>query len=228
MAIAYVCNINLHNYICLSTCLRQFCHKNDVERSICQAQGTDIHLPVTREILGQMCPVLAYLVGDPYLMVMYTSMLTLAFNGLLWPGEFTYSLHVVRVEYVWFHKGEVVLYFPTSKPHQFPFCQQVRIVPSPQLCPVAALLRYLHIRPVQPGALFVTQNNIPVQYPTVLKLFRHLAQFLDLPAERYTPHSLRIGATTELYVKEFSDNIIKQRGQWASAAFQRYIRSASL
>ena len=146
-------------------------------------------------------------------MVMYTSMLTLAFNGLLWPGEFTYSLHVVRVEYVWFHKGEVVLYFPTSKTHQFPFCQQVRIVPSPQLCLVAALLRYLHIRPVQPGALFVMQNNIPVQYPTVLKLFRHLAQFLDLPAEWYMPHFLRIGATTELYVKGFSNNIIKQRGR---------------
>ena len=122
----------------------------------------NIHLPVTREILGQMYSVLAYLVGDPYFMVMYTSMLTLAFNGLLRPGEFTYSLHVVRVEHVWFHKGEVVLYFPTSKTHQFPFYQQVRIVPYLQLCPVKALLRYLYIRPVQPGTLFVTQNNSAV------------------------------------------------------------------
>ena len=121
---------------------------------------------------------------------------------------------------MWFHNGEVVLYFPTSKTHQFPFWQQLRIAPCPQLCLVAALLRYLHIRPVQPGALFVMQNNTPVQYPTILKLFRHLAQFLDLPAERYMPHSLRIGDTTELYVKGFSNGIIKQRGRWASAAFQ--------
>ena len=188
----------------------------------------DIHLPVTREILGQMCSVLAYVVGDPYLTVMYTSMLTLAFNGLLCPGEFTYSPHVIRVEHVWFHNGEVVLYFPSSKAHQFPFYQQVKIRACPQLCPVAALLWYLHVRPVQPGTLFVTQNNIPIQYPTVLKLFKQLAQFLDLPADRYTPHSLWIGATTELYIKGFSNSIIKQRGRWALAAFQRYIRPASL
>ena len=49
----------------------------------------DIRFPVTREILGQMCSVLAYLVGDPYLMVMYTSMLTLAFNDFSGQG----SLH---------------------------------------------------------------------------------------------------------------------------------------
>ena len=188
----------------------------------------NIQLPVTREILGQICSVLAYMVGDPYLTVMYTSMLTLAFNGLLCPGEFTYSPHVIRVEHVWFHNGEVVLYFPTSKTHQFPFCKQVRVVPCPQLCPVAALLKYLHVRPVQPGVLFVKQNNIPVQYPTILKLFHHLAQFLDLPAEWYMPHSLRIGATRELYIKGFSNSIIKQRGRWASAAFQQYIRPASL
>ena len=188
----------------------------------------DICLPITRDILGQMCLVLAYIVGDPYLTVMYTSMLTLAFNGLLQPGEFTYSPHVVHVEHVWFQNGEVVLYFPSSKTHQFPFCQQVRIVPHPQLCPVACLLQYLHIRQVQPGVLFVTQNIIPVQYPAVLKLFHHLAQFLDLPAERYLPHSLRIGATTELYVKGFSNSIIKPRGCWASAAFQWYIHPDSL
>ena len=140
-----------------------------------------------------MCSILACIVGDLYLTVMYTSMLTLAFNGLLHPGEFTYSPHVVRVEHMWFQNGEVVMYFPSSKTHQFPFCQQVRVAPQSGLCPVACSLQYLHLRPVQPGVLFVTQDNIPVQYPTVLKLFHHLAQFLDLPAEQYMPHSLRMG-----------------------------------
>ena len=100
--------------------------------------------------------------------------------------------------------------------------------PQPELCPVVCLLRYLHVRPVQPGALFVIQANLPIQYPTVLKLFHQLAQFLDLPAEWYMPHSLRIEATTELYVKGFSNSIIKQRGQWVSAAFQRNIRPNTL
>ena len=135
----------------------------------------DIHLPITREILRQICSALACLVHDPYSVIMYTSILTLAFNGLLKLEEFTYSLHMVRVEYVWFQNGDMVMYFPLSKTHQFPFCQQVRVSLQPALCPVSCLLRYLHIRPVQPGALLINQFNIPVQYPAVLKLFRLLA-----------------------------------------------------
>ena len=51
----------------------------------------DVRLPVTRQLLGQMCQVLPCVVCDPYLSCMYVSMLTLAYNGLLRPGEFMYS-----------------------------------------------------------------------------------------------------------------------------------------
>ena len=175
-----------------------------------------------------MCSTLACLVRDPYSVIMYTSMLTLAFNGMLRPGEFTYCPHVVRVEHVWFQNGEVVIYFPSSKTYQYPFCQQVRVSPQLAQCPVACFLHYLHIRLVQPGALFINQFNIPVQYPAVLKLFRLLAQFLDLLTEWYTPHSLHIGATTKLYVRGFSNTIIKQYSHWSSNAFQCYICPNSL
>ena len=41
----------------------------------------DIHLPVTRNILHQMCTALQFVVNDRYLVAMFKSMLTLAFNG---------------------------------------------------------------------------------------------------------------------------------------------------
>ena len=184
----------------------------------------DISIPVTRRILGQMCQLLPCIVKDPYTVCMYTSMLTLAYNGLLRPGEFTYSPHVIRVENVWFVDGNVVLYFPSSKTHQYPNCQSVSVKPHPVNCPVNQLRQYLKIRPMVTGPLYLASDGIPVQYQTVLKLFQVLAEFLNLPVDRYKPHSLRIGAMTELHVHGYSDKVIQERGRWSSKAFQKYIR----
>ena len=184
----------------------------------------DIRLPVTRNILHQMCTALQFVVKDSYLVAMFKSMLTLAFNGLLRPGEFTYSPHVIRIENVYFQDGSITLLFPSSKAHNKPFPQKVEVRPQPQHCPVQYLRNYLQQRPSGSGALFVKDSGLPVQYPQVLSLFEQLAFFIDLPPECYKPHSLRIGATTELHVLGFSNVIIQERGRWSSQAFRRYIR----
>ena len=184
----------------------------------------DVRLPVTRQLLGQMCQVLPCVVRDLYLSCMYVSMLTLAYNGLLRPGEFTYSPHVIRVENVWFQNGDVVLYFSSSKTHQYPTWQAITIKPHPGNCPVHFLRDYLKVRPVVKGPLYLASDGIPVQYQKVLKLSQTLTEFLDLPVDRYKPHSLRIGATTELHVWGYSNKVIQERGRWSSKAFQKYIR----
>ena len=184
----------------------------------------DIRLPVTWEILHQMCEALPLILSDNYMVQLYKSMLTLAFHALLRPGKFSYSPHVVRIEHVFVDNMGVTIYLTSSMTHQFPFCQRVRVAPQLHHCPVHYLLNYLAIRPIESGALYVGPNNLPVQYVAVLSLFDKLAEFLDLPWGRYKPHSLRIGVTTELHVKGFSNEIIKQRGRWSSNAFQCYIR----
>ena len=183
----------------------------------------DIRLPVTRQILHQMCEALPLIMPDYYMVQLYKSMLMLAFHALLRPGKFSYSPHVVRIEHVFVDNMGVTIYLASSKTHQFPFCQRVRVAPQHQNCPVRYLLNYLAIRPIQLGTLYVNPNNIPVQNPVVLNLFNKLSEFLDLPPRRYKPHSLRIGVTKELHVKGFSNQIIKDRGRWLSNAFQRYI-----
>ena len=139
-------------------------------------------------------------------------------------GEFAYSLHVVRIENIIFDGQGVILYFPSSKTHQLPFCQHVRIKPQPQYCPIHYLREYLKVKPVTPGALYIKENNTQIQYPAVLALFNDLAQFLDLTVHCYKPHLLRIRATTEMHIQGFNNSIIKQRDRWALTVFQRYIR----
>ena len=181
----------------------------------------DIRLPVTRKILHDMCSVLPMVVQDYYLVMLYRSMLTLAFHGLLCAGEFTYSPHVVRIENVFFDNGAVITFLPKSKAHNKNFAQRLRVAPPPQRghCPVAYLIDYLRVRPFAPGPLFVKQDNMPVQHNTVLSLFQDLAQFLDLPTQCYKPHSLRIGVTTE----QITNQVIQSWFRWSSQAFQRYI-----
>ena len=171
-----------------------------------------------------MCLALPLILSDYYMVQLYKSMLTLAFHALLRPGEFSYSPHVVRIEHVFVDNMGVTIYLTSSKTHQFPFCQRVRVAPQLHHYPVCYLLNYLAIWPIESGALYVGPNNLPVQYPAVLSLFDKLAEFLDLPLGRYKPHSLHIGAMTKLHVKGFSNEIIKQRGRWSSNAFQHYIR----
>ena len=87
----------------------------------------DIRLPVTRKILHDMCSVLLMVVQDFYLVMMYRSMLTLAFHALLCPGEFTYSPHVVRIENVFFDNRAVIIFLLTSKAHNENFVQRIRV-----------------------------------------------------------------------------------------------------
>ena len=183
----------------------------------------DIRLTVTRKILHDMCSVLPIVVQDYYLVMMYRSMLTLAFHRLLHPSEFTYSPHMVRIENVFFNNGAVIIFLPMSKAHNKNFAQRIRIASQRGHCPVAYLIHYLKVRPFAPGPLFVKQVNMPIQYNIVLSLFQDLAQFLDLPTQRYKLHSLQIGATTELHIKGFTNQVIQSQGRWSSQAFQRYI-----
>ena len=213
----------------------------------------DIRLPVTRKILHDMCSVLPLVVQDFYLVMMcrsmltlafhrylcsvlplvvqdfylvmmYRSMLTLAFHGLLLPGEFTYSPHVVRIKNVFFDNGAVIIFLLTSKAHNKNFMQQIRVAPQRDHCPVGYLIDFLKVRPFAPGLLFVKHDNMPIQYNAVLTLVHDLAHFLDLPTQHYKLHSLRIGVTTELHIKGFTNQVIQSRGRWSSQAFQRYIR----
>ena len=93
------------------------------------------------------------------------------------------------------------------------------------ICPVAALLAYLAIRPPSPGPLFVHDNGSPLTRAGLVSAVRAALSEGSVDLSRYTGHSFRIGAATAAAQAGLPDSMIQMLGRWRSSAFQRYIRT---
>ena len=184
----------------------------------------DVHLPITLDLLADMWDVLLYIVHDRFQITMFCCMLTLGYLGLLRPGEITYSPHMVKVENIYFVKQHVHIYLTSSKTHKEPYPQRVIVAPQQSRSPIQDLRNYLQMRPWVLGKLFCKESGLPVHYHELHTIIICLANFLNLPQDCYKPHSLCIGATTDLHLKGYNNDAIKKKGRWSSAVFFRYIR----
>ena len=92
------------------------------------------------------------------------------------------------------------------------------------LCPVEALLRYLHLRGSHPGPLFIFQNGIPLTRSRLNSLLTMVLKVCGVNGD-YTGHSFRIGAATTAARAGVPDHLIQMLGRWSSDAYKLYIRS---
>lgn len=93
------------------------------------------------------------------------------------------------------------------------------------LCPVAAMLAYLVIRPSTAGPLFIFQNGSPLTRKKLVDHLRQAISQLGLDASGYSGHSFRIGAASTAATVGINDSAIQLLGRWKSPAFLAYIRS---
>ena len=99
---------------------------------------------------------------------------------------------------------------------------------SSQVCPINALERFLDVRPVSSGPLFIHMDKSP---PTRFRFQSVLTSTLaqaGYPAERFKTHSFRIGTATTAAMCGFNSDSIKVLGRWRSNAFRVYIRLEEL
>ena len=92
------------------------------------------------------------------------------------------------------------------------------------VCPVAALLAYMAIRPSTPGPLFLLECGIPLSRSVLVNRIRETLSTTDYDVSRFNGHSFRIGAATTAAQAGLSDSSIQLLGRWKSSAFTRYIR----
>ena len=93
------------------------------------------------------------------------------------------------------------------------------------LCPVAAVLSYLAVRPSSPGPLFIYEDGTPLSRDRLSASFALALRSAGLNDRGYSSHSFRIGAATAAARAGISDSLIQTLGRWKSSAFTAYIRT---
>ena len=105
-----------------------------------------------------------------------------------------------------------------------PFGRGVEIflgVSGTVVCPVTALLRYLAVRPIGEGHLFLWEDGRPFTRSAFVTCLRKGLQTAGLEMSWFSGHSLRIGAATSAAAAGVPDHLIKMLGRWQSEAYVR-------
>jgi len=92
------------------------------------------------------------------------------------------------------------------------------------LCPVAAILAYIAIRPTVSGPLFVFKDGSYLTRDRLIVYTHRVLSSAGMATKGYSGHSFRIGAATTAALAGVEDSIIKMLGRWESSAYQRYLR----
>ena len=92
------------------------------------------------------------------------------------------------------------------------------------LCPVAALLAYIHSRGTDAGPLFRFEDGTPLTRVALVRELRSAISHAGVDPSPYSGHSFRIGAATTAAAVGIQDNIIKMLGRWQSSAYQAYVK----
>ena len=92
------------------------------------------------------------------------------------------------------------------------------------LCPVAALLKYIALRQDRPGPFFLRSSREVTTKGWFVGQLRVILSAAGLPQLDYAGHSFHIGAATAAALAGVEDSTIQTLGRWHSSAFLQYIR----
>ena len=199
-------------------------------------------LPVTGDILRDMCNLLHKQFFGPYWDPLCLAAITLAFYGFLRCGEFTTvsntfhpDVNLCRRDIQPFpltskHAG-YTLCLKTSKTD--PFRQGVAIsiyyVGGP-CCPVQPMTKFLRLRDTlcsHPlGPLFRLPNGKPLSRRCFTDMLQWLCSGVGQNSSHFTGHSLRIGAASTAARHQVPDHLIQVLGRWSSDCYKVYIRTS--
>ena len=94
------------------------------------------------------------------------------------------------------------------------------------LCPVAAVLAYMAIRPPGAGPLFIHQDGTPLSRTQLVSKVRETLSNAGLQVGGFSGHSFCIGAASTAAQAGIPDSLIQTLGRWKSAAFLSYLRTS--
>ena len=196
----------------------------------------DSRLPITLPILDRLVSIAPFLQGSTYQISQFQAMCSLAFYAFLRIGEMTVHfngnanppLQLHQITKLISPSGELQAFKLTfgDFKHSYnsrPFSVVLSRQPN-STCPVLLLSKYLTLRGIRPGAIFVSEGGLPVSRSVFSSQLLRACHLCGLDPSRYKGHSFRIGAASYAADRGLSDAQIRMLGRWKSNAFLQYIR----
>ena len=189
---------------------------DDIKNDIVHTQFP-IRIGLLELLLGEIHRIFNESNPQPYLIILYQSILCLGYYGLMRIGELTKGPHVLRAQNV--HMGEnknkllLVLYSSKthskeSRPQEIKICEIKKGVRTPErqiYCPFAILRKYIRVRGnyIQENEqFFVFSDHSPVEPIHVRSLLKKAIKRLGLNPKCYNTMLMRIGRATDLMRKK--------------------------
>ena len=198
-------------------------------------KGQLTRLPITPEMLAKIHRFWSQS-PSTFEHVLLWAAFCLGFFGFMHSGEFTcssmkeFALDMLTPQDVAVDShtapSHIVIHLKRSKNDPFGVGAWLHLGATGQrLCPVAALLGYLAVRPPLPGPLFLFRDGTTLSKPRLIGSLRQVLGEVGVDSSRYSGHSFRIRAATAAAKLGVSDSMIKALGRWKSSAFTRYIQT---
>ena len=205
-----------------------------IQRS--QAPIPKRRMPITSHIMAHLLSAWQSGIEDDYETRLLWAAACLAFFGFLRSGEFAAetsttppSIQVSGVS-IDSRTAPSVVSIHLRKAKTDPFGRGITVYlgkTGRDLCPVAAILNFLAVRPpTKPDAhLFVHNNGSPLLKSQFVTGVRRALSAAHFDSAQYSGHSFRIGAATSAAAAGVPDHLIKTLGRWESSAYHIYIRT---
>ena len=198
--------------------------------------SSGLRLPITFQILTELCTCLTTGVFSPFMDLMYTCIFQVAFYGFLRCGEFTVnniSSKFLSVQDVSFDSNDTLCYLnlPTSKNDTFEEGVKIPLFNPSPLFPVNTLYKYISARrargatPTSPLFLNTEGDALPLTRATFIHNLKEVLSRTGYADQNFSGHSFRIGACTSGASAGIEDHMLQVLGRWKSGCYTRYIRT---
>ena len=227
--------LGINNPLCSTSSNLERLHM--ILRAIKRIQGTAVRqrLPITFDILHDMCNKTRQGIFSPFLNIMLEAAFTVAFFGFLRCGEFTcksvfdpdtnLTMEDVQIDET---SSNIKLRLKSSKTDPFRRGVVVNLFRTGHtICPVTAVHNYLktipeHLKGKQ-QPFFLNDKLQPLTRQFFLQQLKTVLQSLGL--DHGQGHSFRIGAATSCSKAGIEDHLIQTLGRWSSNCYIRYIHT---
>ena len=197
-----------------------------------------IRLPIKYNLLELILfEIQRYFASQPYLEIMYKSILLLLYYGMFRIGELTSGndKHAVRAcnVHIGQNKDKMLFILYTSKTHGLESRpQKIKISAQEQrkqrfFCPFKMSREYLALRgnyQHERDPFYIFKDQSPVKPTHVRKILKTMLIALNLQPEMYGTHSCRAGRAVEMAVAGASLLKIRTAGRWRSNAVYKYLK----